>query len=267
MSSVQKPEGDQARDRANRDKANGDKANSGAQSGGDRLKELLGRGVAERSVHSGMKLGLGTGSTAVWAIRRIGELLAEGAISDIAAVATSSQSEVEAYSLGIPLRCPNDPLFADGLDLTIDGADEVDAHGNLTKGGGGALLLEKIVAYASKRVVIVIQQEKLVDHLGLRFPIPVEVVPAARLHVDRALKALGCAVTLRPAVKKMGAVITDNGNILLDIALPAPTDIAAFERELNTIPGVVENGIFSRLQAEIWYITPAGEMQQFTPRH
>ncbi len=236
------------------------------QDASERLKEQLGRSVAERLVRSGMKLGLGTGSTAVWAIRRIGELLAEGAVSDIAAVATSSQSEVEAYAAGIPLRYLNDPLFADGLDLAIDGADEVDAHGNLTKGGGGALLLEKIVAYASKRVAIAVLQDKLVDHLGLRFPIPVEVVPAARAQVLRALKALGCAVTLRPAVNKMGAVITDNGNILLDIALPAPTDIAAFERELNTIPGVVENGIFSRLQAEIWYITPDGEIRQFEPR-
>ena len=231
----------------------------------EQVKELLGRTVAERFVQSGMKLGLGTGSTAVWAVRRIGELLHDGSVDTIVAVATSSQSEVEAHAAGIALRTVNDPEIAGGLDLTIDGADEVDLRGNLTKGGGGALLIEKIVAYASKRVIIIVGQDKLVDHLGLNFPIPVEVVPLARIPVIGALEQLGCAVSLRMAVKKMGAVITDNGNIILDVLLPAPTDIAEFERELNTIPGVVENGVFARLSAEIWYGTADGQVLQFAP--
>ncbi|TVQ35843.1 MAG: ribose 5-phosphate isomerase A [Spirochaetaceae bacterium] len=232
----------------------------------DQVKELLGRTVAERFVQSGMKLGLGTGSTAVWAIRRIGELLQEGVIDSIVGVATSSQSEVEAHAAGIALRTMNDPEMVAGLDLTIDGADEVDAHGNLTKGGGGALLIEKVVAYASKRVIIIVGQDKLVNHLGLRFPIPVEVVPLARMPVVRTIEELGCEVKLRTAVRKMGAVITDNGNIILDVSLPAPTDIAEFERVLNNIPGVVENGVFSRLAAEIWYGTSEGQVLQFAPR-
>jgi ribose 5-phosphate isomerase A len=231
----------------------------------DEVKALLGRTVAERFVRSGMKLGLGTGSTAVWAIRRIGEMLEEGSVSGIIGVPTSSQSEVEGHSAHIPLRSMNDPQIDGQLDLTIDGADEVDAHGNLTKGGGGALLLEKVVAYASSRVVIIVGRDKLVDHLGLKFAIPIEVVPQARVPVTRELERLGVSVQLRTAVRKMGAVITDNGNILLDVSLPAPVDIAAFERELNTIPGVVENGIFSRLTAEIFYGTDSGDVEAFTP--
>ena len=232
---------------------------------GDQIKQLLGRTVAERFVTSGMKIGLGTGSTAVWAIRRIGELLADGTISGIVGVPTSSQSEVEAQAARIPLRSMNDPEIAGELDLTIDGADEVDASGNLTKGGGGALLIEKVVAYASRRVVIIVGRDKLVDHLGLKYPIPIEVIPSARVPVTRALEKLGISVQLRMAVKKMGAVITDNGNVLLDVSLPTPTDIAAFEREINTIPGVVENGVFSRANAEVYYGTEAGEVIAFEP--
>ena len=103
------------------------------------------------------------------------------------------------------------------LDVTIDGADEVDGNLYCTKGGGGALLIEKIVAYASKKFVVVVDESKIVDHLGLTFPIPTEVISEARVPVSRQMEKLGASVEVRMAVKKMGAVITDNGNILLDV--------------------------------------------------
>ncbi|MFO8065368.1 MAG: ribose 5-phosphate isomerase A, partial [Spirochaetia bacterium] len=132
-------------------------------------KQAVGERAAEQFVSSGMRVGLGTGSTAVHAIRRLGTLLAEGSVSDIKGVATSSQSLLEAQAAGIPVFTIDDPLIDGELDLTIDGADEVDGDRNLTKGGGGALLMEKIVDYATKRVVIVCDEAKLVDNLGLIF--------------------------------------------------------------------------------------------------
>jgi len=212
------------------------------------IKKLVGRNAAERYCRSGMKIGMGTGSTAVWAIRRIGELMESGKLTDIIGVPTSSQSELECERAGIPVRTMNDRYIDGKLDLTIDGADEVDQVKALTKGGGGALLIEKVCAYNSDRVVIVIDERKVVAHLGKSFPIPLEVISAARIPVTRALERHGFEVVLREAERKMGAVITDNGNMLLDVRLSDDRSAGELEKLFCGIPGIAENGVFSRLE-------------------
>jgi len=210
------------------------------------MKEAAGRAAVDALVHSGMKLGLGTGSTAVFAIRRVGDLLAQGALKDISAFATSFQSEIECERLGIPFYPLNSRELAGSLDLTIDGADEVDPHRCLIKGGGGALLIEKITAYVSAAYAITVDESKIVGSLGTGFPVPVEVVPAARVSAGKALEALGATATLREALRKAGPVITEHGNLILDIRFPAPVNPAEMENNINHIPGVVENGFFTR---------------------
>jgi ribose 5-phosphate isomerase A len=217
-----------------------------------KMKEAAGRAAVDALVRSGMKLGLGTGSTAIHAIRRVGELLARGALKDISAFVTSFQSEIECEKLGIPFYPLNSRQLAGSLDLTIDGADEVDPQGRLIKGGGGALLLEKIAAYASAAYAITVDESKVVSSLGAGFPVPVEVVPEARVSAGRALEQLGASVILREAVRKAGPVVTEHGNLLLDIRFAAPVDPAAMEDEINRIPGVVENGFFTRITPVIY---------------
>ena len=209
------------------------------------MKEAAARAAVDSLVCSGMKLGLGTGSTAVHVIRRVGELLARGELKDIRAFATSFQSEIECEKLGIPVFPLNSRELSGGLDLTIDGADEVDPRSRLIKGGGGALLIEKIAAYASASYAIVVDESKLVENLGVRFPVPVEVIPEARVTAALALEKLGAQAALREAVRKAGPVVTDHGNLILDIRFAAPQDPVFLEAELNRIPGVVENGFFT----------------------
>jgi ribose 5-phosphate isomerase A len=216
------------------------------------MKALVGRTAVERLVKNGMKLGLGTGSTAIPAVAHIGKLLQEGKLSGIKAVSTSFQTTIECEKWGIPLYTLNSREIDGSLDLTIDGADEVDPRKHCIKGGGGALLLEKIIAYASKSYAIVIDESKLVENLALKFPLPIEVIPAARVTVAKSLTAMGAEVTLREAVRKAGPVITDNGNILLDILFKEAIDPLVFETALNLIPGVVENGFFTRLPPTVF---------------
>jgi ribose 5-phosphate isomerase A len=226
------------------------------------MKELVGRRAVETLVKSGMKLGLGTGSTAIPAVRRVGELLQEGRLQGILAVPTSFQTIIECERWGIPLYTLNSKEIGGRLDLTIDGADEVDPHNFCVKGGGGALLVEKIVAYASERYAIVVDETKTVDHLGLQFAVPVEVIPEARLPVTQALQALGAEVTLREAVRKAGPVITEHANLLLDIRFKEPADCAVLETEINRIPGVVENGFFTRLRPTVFVGHPDGTVEE-----
>ena len=214
----------------------------------EELKKAIGFAAADAMVHSGMKLGLGTGSTAKWAIRRIGQLLKEGKISDIIAVVTSSQSEIECQNAGIPMVTLNDPKIDGHLDLTIDGADEIDPDYNLVKGGGGALLQEKIAGYASDHYAVLAAGDKLVSGIGPGFKVPVEVVREARVTASKAMEALGAVPEVRMAVKKMGPVITDNGNILIDLHFGKPINPPEMEQKINMIPGVVETGLFTKLK-------------------
>jgi ribose 5-phosphate isomerase A len=209
------------------------------------MKELVGARAADDLVLSGMKLGLGTGSTAIHVVRRVGVRLAAGDLRDIAVFVTSFQTELECEKLGIPHYSLKSPELSGSLDLTIDGADEIDEENRLIKGGGGALLVEKLAAYNSARYAVVADETKLVTHLGLRFAVPVEIIPEARINVARALEKMGAAVMLREAVRKAGPVITEHGNLILDIRFREPVEPLDFEERINTIPGVVENGFFA----------------------
>jgi len=232
----------------------------------DRLKEAVGKAAVDNMVKSGMKLGLGTGSTAIHAVRRVGELLSQGVLRDISAFATSFQTEIECEKLNIPFYSLNSRELASGLDLTIDGADEVDPLNRLIKGGGGAMLIEKIAAYSSASYVIIIDESKLTEHLGYNFPVPVEVIPAARMQAARVLEKRGIDVILRGAIRKAGPVITEHGNIILDIRMSTeiqgyPIDPSLMETELNLIPGVVENGFFTKKQPIVYIARSDGTIE------
>jgi ribose 5-phosphate isomerase A len=208
--------------------------------------------VKKGFIKSGMKIGLGTGSTAMPAVARLAELIADGTLTGIRAVATSFQTTIACEELGIPVYSMNAREIGGELDLAIDGADEISPGKALIKGGGAALLLEKIVAYNAKRFVIVADESKTVPHLGTKFPLPVEVIAEARTGVIRALSALGAEATVRQGVRKAGPVITDNGNLIMDCLWKtngdgtSPADPAALEAAIDGIVGVVENGFFTR---------------------
>jgi ribose 5-phosphate isomerase A len=216
--------------------------------------------AAERAVdliQDGMVVGLGTGSTAVFAIQRIAALLRSGELRSVVGVATSKASEAEALRLGIPLLDD----FPREIDLTIDGADEVDPAMNLIKGGGGALLREKIVAQASRRVAIVVDEDKLSPALGTRFPLPVEVVGFGWQSQARYLESLipGSDVLLRAGVDG-DRYITDSGNAILDWAtgvLARPGDVAT---SLDSRAGIVEHGLFLGLATDLFVGSDEGVM-------
>jgi ribose 5-phosphate isomerase A len=225
------------------------------------IKSRVGRQAAETLVASGMKLGLGTGSTAIETVRRVGELVRDGALRDLKVVPTSFQTEVACRELGISLWSLNDPLIAGRLDLTIDGADEVDPAWRLVKGGGAAMLIEKIVAHASRDYAIVVDSSKLVGRLGEKAAVPVELVPEALATVSRAAEALGGKPELRMARMKVGPVITDHGNFVLDVRFPKAFDPQAMERELMMIPGVMAHGIFTRPVTDLLVGWPDGRVE------
>ena len=227
----------------------------------DELKRRLGYRALDDFVQSGMRVGLGTGSTAIWAVRRLEEKLRSGELERVTCVVTSSQTELECERIGIPVYSLNHSFVGGMLDVTIDGADEIEPSGCLSKGGGGALLREKIVAYNSKRVAIVAEERKYVAQLGRAHPIALEVLREARVPVTRALEALGGSVQMRMAERKMGPVITDNGNILLDVTFSRTFDALSLERDLNAIPGVLENGIFTGTHYTVYLARPDGTLR------
>jgi len=205
------------------------------------MKQQVARAAVAR-VKSGTVVGLGSGSTAAFAIQYLGERLQSGELTDIVGVPTSFQSEVLAKEYGIPLATPND---VDRIDVAIDGADEVDPQKNLVKGGGAAHTREKIVDCLAEEFIVVVDATKLVDRLGTTFLLPVEVLPMALEPVKRAIAALGGEPQLRMAVRKAGPVVTDQGNLVIDVKFPnGIEDPASLEKELNNIPGVLENGLF-----------------------
>jgi ribose 5-phosphate isomerase A len=201
---------------------------------------------AVECVESGMVVGLGAGSTTILAIRRIGQLLRKGRLRDIVGVPCSSAIEAEARALGIPITL--DPAGA--VDLTIDGADEVDPELNLIKGGGGALLHEKIVAQASLREIIIVDESKLSPVLGTHWPLPVEVVPFGGHSQRHFLASLGARVTVRQ--QHDGTPFrTDQGNLILDCAFGPIRQPAELAAKLDARTGIVEHGLFIGLATEV----------------
>ena len=199
-------------------------------------KEAAGRAAAEL-VRDGDIVGLGTGSTAYFAVVALGERVKAGL--KITGIPTSIQTADLARTLGIPLTTLDEHPE---IDITIDGADEVDPKLNLIKGGGGALLREKVVASVTKKMVVVADSGKIVSALG-KFPLPVEVISFARTVVEMKIVALGATPKLR--TKSDGTpYLTDNGNPILDCSFGKIVDPAALARELNGLPGVVEHGLF-----------------------
>lgn len=217
--------------------------------------------ISEGKLVSGMKVGLGTGSTAMPAVRRLAARIADGTLSGIKAVATSFQTENVCQELGIPVYSMSARAIGGKLDLTIDGADAIDPDCNLIKGGGAALLREKIVAYNSTRFVIVADSSKVADGLGNGFPLPVEIVPEARICIVHTLETMGATCTLREGARKCGPVITDNGNQLLDCLWKSPVDPVVMETELKQIPGVVETGFFTHLLPTVFIAHEDGSME------
>lgn len=211
----------------------------------DLEKKAAGEQAVIDLVKPGMKLGLGTGSTAYWAIKKTGELYRAGRLDGLLVVPTSFDTEILCQQEGLAVRTLGDPAINARLDLYLDGADEVDPALNCIKGGGGAQLQEKIVCDASVTFVIIADESKAVPHLGTKFPVPLEVHAMARISVIRACEALGATAVLRYGRGKAGPVVTDNGHLLLDLTFPEPVDCAAMERELKLITGVFEVGLFS----------------------
>lgn len=213
--------------------------------------------AAVAHVARGMRIALGTGSTAAHAIRAIAERFPDG--GDLEAVASSVASERLARELGLAVR----PLReGDLFDLMIDGADEVAPDLSLTKGGGGALLREKLLARESRTLLIIVDHTKLVPRLGTRSPIPLEVVPFARPALQRRLVAMGFSVRLRSRPGG-GSYLTDNGNELLDLHPPAPIeDPGRLDRELHGLTGMVESGLFVHLARRVFVGHPDGSVEE-----
>lgn len=219
-----------------------------------RKRAAAGRAVT--LVDDGMVLGLGTGSTVAHVLAALAERVQAGL--RVVGIPSSRVTETAAARLGIPLTTlAEHPV----LDLTIDGADEVDPALDLIKGGGGALLREKILAAASRRLVIVVDDSKLVPRLGERFALPVEVVPFALPVVGRALADL----QPRPRARDGALVITDNGNHLLDLRTGPLPDPAALAARLNALPGVVDHGLFLGMTSTLVVGRPGGRVSLHAP--
>lgn len=207
------------------------------------MKKMAAEKAVEH-VDNGMVIGLGTGSTVKYAIKKLGERVNTGL--KIEGIPTSLRTKKLARELNIPLVDLNDYTE---IDLTIDGADEVDSFLNLIKGGGGALTREKIIAYHSKKEIIVVDETKVVKKLGADFPVPVEVTKFGWNATKKTLEELGCTTELRTIMDEV--YITDNSNYILDCDFGKINEPEVLEKEINSIPGVIENGLFIDLADEI----------------
>ncbi len=205
-------------------------------------KERVGLEAAKQ-VQEGMVVGLGTGSTATYFIRELGRRVRDEKLS-IRGVASSFACSLLARAEGVPL-IPSDQT--DRIDLYVDGADEVDPGKGLIKGRGAAMVGEKLLAEACDRFLVIIDEGKLVTRLGAKFPVPVEIMPAALTLVQRGIAALGGKPILRLAPSgKDGPVVSDNGNLILDLTFAGLPDWDALDAALNGLPGVVGHGLFLR---------------------
>ena len=225
----------------------------------DELKQMTGYKSVDDHVESGMVVGLGTGSTAYFAVERLGQKLKSGELKDIIAIPTSERTREQAESLGIPLCTLNEKSV---LDVAIDGADEVDPNLALVKGGGGALLREKMVEVMAKKFVVIVDDSKLCKGLGPGFPLPVEITPFCHMHTLRTIAALPSVVGSE-AVLRMGSsstnkpdgdeiAVTDNGNYIVDLHFKEPIkDVNKAAEELKNTVGVVDHGLFVDMSYQV----------------
>ena len=216
------------------------------------LQTEMKKAVAQAAVdqiQDGMILGLGSGSTAALMIEALALKIKAGEIKDVVGVTTSFQGEVLASELSIPLKSLSS---VSRIDLAIDGADEVDPNFQLIKGGGACHVQEKLVAAIAKKFIVVVDSSKLVEKLNLDFKLPVEVLPSAWKQVQFKLQNLGGESNLRMAQKKAGPIVTDQGNLILDLTFKNGIDQPdLLESQINNIPGVLENGLFVNLTDEV----------------
>jgi len=220
-----------------------------------KAKQITGEKAAEY-VKDGMIIGLGTGSTAYYAVKKIGEMVRSGL--KVKAVPTSRETAELAEAEEIELI---ELAEVDKLDLTIDGADEVDKDFNLTKGGGGALLREKIVASATDKLIIIVDESKLVEKLG-EFPLAVEITPFSWQYTKKMVDKFYCSSQIR---KNDGQIyVTDNGNYIIDCDFGVIENPLKLTEELNKIPGVVENGIFAEMAEIVIVGFKSGEVKVLT---
>ena len=218
----------------------------------NKLKQLAAAAAVD-AVQSGMIVGLGSGSTATFMIQEIGERLRDGRLRDIVGLPTSEKTAQQARSLAIPLATLEEQP---AIDLDIDGADEIDPKLDLIKGLGGSLLREKIIASVSKRMIVISDHRKLVDRLGTRAPLPVEVIPFARQPVENFLRSLGSKPVIR---QKEGQIfITDEGNIILDCYFEEIADPVQLGQIIIAQPGIVEHGFFLGMATEAVVATETG---------
>ena len=211
----------------------------------DDAKKLAGVKVINQFIKNGMILGLGSGTTSHFFVRELGRHVAAGL--NVTCTTTSNSTSEIAKEAGINVRDPND---LGEIDLTIDGPDEIDNDFNMIKGGGACLLWEKIIAHSSKKMVTICDETKIVKKLG-SFPLPVEIVRFGWKQTDRLVKnviSLNCSVNVKTSIRtsESGPVITDSGNFILDCNCEKIVEPGKLENELNMIPGVVENGLFTR---------------------
>jgi ribose 5-phosphate isomerase A len=218
----------------------------------DELKKMVGYKSVDDYVKSGMVVGLGTGSTAYFAVERLGQLLKDGTLKDIVAIPTSERTKEQALALGIPLVTLD---THSKLDVAIDGADEVDPDLNLVKGGGGALLREKMVEVCADKFIVIVDESKLCAGLGPGFPLPVEITPFCHLHTLNLIGNLPSVAGCKP-VLRMGSssnnqndgdeiAVTDNGNYIVDLHFTEILkDAALAAKEIKATVGVVDHGLF-----------------------
>jgi ribose 5-phosphate isomerase A len=213
------------------------------------MKQAVAQAAVDQ-IQNGMILGLGSGSTAALMIEALAVKIKSGSIKDIVGVTTSFQGEVLASELGIPLKSLS---AVSEIDLAIDGADEVDPKFQLIKGGGACHVQEKLVAALAKKFIVVVDSSKLVEKLNLDFKLPVEVLPSAWKQVQKTLQEnFEGEGNLRMAQKKAGPIVTDQGNLILDLTFRNGIDQPELlESQINNIPGVLENGLFVNMTDEV----------------
>ncbi len=232
----------------------------------DELKRAVGEYAVRTFVKSGMAVGLGTGTTAIWAVREIARLYSTGELSNIRCAVTGPGTALEAATLGLPVYDLN-ASQVQRFDVTIDGADEYDEKRNLTKGGGGCLFHEKIIAYSSELFVCVADLQKRVAHLGKSFCIPIEVIPVAVSRVMHALeKRFNIeSLAIRYDARGVSPFITVEGNYILDLGFASSFVAEEREREIDAMLGVVECGIFPAARFAkppvLCLVDEAGEVQ------